>query len=335
VKSLLSCRAIIALAVAIVPTARVNAGDVNYFPDDTELAVVVNLKQIFSSEMIKAQPDAVGELKEVLGQFAGINSVQKYLKEAGHDAFRDLRSITYVYTGSKNPQVSFIILNGDFNTAKLNDSAKADGATVRAKKSATETVYEIAPHGEKRVFAALINATTLIAATTEEALADALARAAGTKKSDLKKEMRKLLEATGDRQSVAFVSSGAALARVAEGIPIPNSESTTAFLQTLDALAGGITLAKGIQFQLTFNAENDETAKKLTESANGALRILLTLVRQTAEKDEKMLPLVDVVKALRFINKGTEIFFQGELSLNTVEKLMQNFPPSPPAKDRK
>jgi hypothetical protein len=334
-KALHLCRAAIALVVVIVSCPALGAADVNYFPDDTELVVVVNLKQIFACEMVKAQPDAVGELKEVLGQFAGLNAVQKYLKEAGSDAFRDVRTVTYAYTGSKTPQMSFLILEGEFNAGKLNNAAKADGTTLRAKKSGTETIYEISPRGEKRMHAALVNPSTLIVATTEESLADALARAAGSKKSALKKEFQKALGAIGDRQSVAFVSSGAALARLAEGVSLPNGESAAAFLQTLDVLSGGVTLAKGIQFQLAGNAGDEETAKKLTESANGALRILLTLVRQTAEKDERFLPIADVVKALRFTSQGTEIHFRGEVSLDIVEKLMKNFPPSRPTKDRK
>jgi len=335
-KSLLLYRVVIVLAVlAIVSCPSLKAADGNYFPDDTELVVVVNLKQIFNSEMIKGQPDAIGELKEVLGQFAGIHVVQKYIKEAGLDAFHDLRSITYVYTGSKEFRVSFLILEGEFHAEKLSDAGKVDGTTLRARKSGNQTIYEITPRGEKRVYAALVNPSTLIATTTEEPLADALARVAGSKKSGIKKEVKRLLESTDDRQSVAFVSSGVALARLAEGIALPNGESTTAFLQTLDVLSGNITLAKGIQFQLKGNAESDEVAKKLTESANGALRILLTLVRQTAEKDDKYLPFVDVVSVLRFTNQGAEILFRGEVSLNTVEKLMKSFPPNRPTKDRK
>jgi len=335
-KASFSCRAVIVLVVvATVPYPPLKAADGNYFPDDTELVVVVNLKQIFGSEVIKDQPDAIGELKEVLGQFAGIHTVQKYLKEAGLDAFRDLRNITYAYTSGKELRASFIILEGEFNAGKLNDAAKVDGTTLRTRKSGTETIYEIAPHGEKRFFAALVNPSTLIAGSTEESLVDALARAAGSKKSGLKKELRKMLESTDYRQSVAFVSSGTALARLAEGTSIPNAENAITFLKTVDTLSGGITLAKGIHFQLTCNAESDEVAKKLTESANGALRILLTLVRQTAEKDDKYLPVMDVVRALRFMNQGPEIFFRGEISLNTVEKIIKSFPPSRPTKERK
>ena len=231
----------------LFPSAQLRAADVTHFPDDTEVVVTVNLKQIFNSEMVKSQPDALGELKEALGQFAGVNAAQKYLKVAGLDAFRDLRSITYVYTDSKSPKVSFLILEGEFNAEKLSDAAKTGATELRAAKSGDHTVYEITPRGEKRLYATLINPSTLIVATTEEALADARNRAAGTKKSGLKKEMRKFLETADEKQSVGFVSTGTAFARLVEGISIPDAETAIAFLQTLDAFSGA-----GSRFPGTF-----------------------------------------------------------------------------------
>lgn len=334
--SRLFCRVVLGLAVAVLfPTSRSAAADVNYFPDDTEVVVSINLKQLFSAEAVKAQPDAVGELKEVLGEFAGVHAVEKYLKEAGLDAFRDLTRVTYVYTGSKKPDVSFLVLEGAFGAGKLSAAAKAEGAALRGKKVGDHTVYEVTPRGEKRFYAALVAPSTLLVATTAEALADALARAAGSKKSGLKKEMRKLLESTEDRQSVAFVSTGPAFASFVEGVSLPNAESAVAFLQTLDAFSGGITLARGVQFQLTLNAGSDETAKKLTDGANSGLRLLVTLAQRNAEQDARYLPVVDVVKSLRFTNQNAEILFRGEVSLATLEKLMKNFPVERPTKDQK
>lgn len=328
--SRLFCRVAIGMAIAaLFPGSRSTAADVNYFPDDTELVVSLNLKQIFSAEVVKAQPDAVGELREVLGQFAGVDLVQKYLKAASLDAFRELTRITYVYTGSKKPEVSFLVLEGAFDAGKLRDSAKVAGASLRGRKSGDHTVYEVTPRGEKRFYAVLVNPSTLLAATTGEALADALGRTGGSKKSGLKKEMSNLLESTDERQSVTFVSTGPAFASFVEGFSLPNAESAVAFSQTLDAMSGGITLTRGIQFQLAVNAGSVETAKKLTDSANSGLLLVATLARQNAEKDAKYLPVVDVVKSLRFTNQGSGILFRGEVSLATLEKLIANFPRNP------
>ena len=156
----------------------------------------------------------------------------------------------------------------------------------------------------------------VIVADTEEELADARGRATGANKSALKKEVRKWLESVDDKQSVAFyVTTGIPPSPelLSRAFPFPMRKPPSPFLQTLDAFSGGFTLAKEIQFQLAFNAESEEVAKKLTESANSGLRILLTLVQQNAEKDAKYRPVVDVVKGLRFTSAGTEVLFRGEV----------------------
>lgn len=330
----LSPRVASVLAAVLAISPPLTAAAPNYFPDDTEQVVVVNLKQVLTSEAVKGQPDARGELEEVLGQLAGIHAVQKYLAEAGLSAFRDVRTVTYVYTPDKEPGPSLVILEGEFDAGKLTAAAKA-GGSLRAVESGGNTVYAVRPRGEKGVFAALAGRSTLIAATTERALAEALARGAGTKKPVLKTELRRALGATSGEQSVAFVSGGPALARLVGGTGIPNAENAAAVLKALDVVAGGVTLDKDIRFQLLAHADGEETAKKLADSANSAVRVLLTLARQTADKDAKYLPVVDVVKALRFSAEGTGVRLRGSMSLDTVDQLLANFPVAPPAKGGK
>lgn len=330
----LSPRVAAVLAAALTLPPPLTAADPKYLPDDTERVVVVNLKQILASEVVKSQPDARGELEEVLGRFAGIHAVQKYLAEAGLNAYRDVRTVTYVYAPGKEPGPSLVILEGEFDAGKPTDAVKG-GGTVLAVKSGDTIMYAVTPRGGKQVFAALVGRSTLIAAPTEQALADSLARAAGTKKSALRKEIRQSLEAMGGEQSVAFVAGGTALARLVAGAGIPNTENAAAVLRMMDVVAGGVTLGQDIRFQLLVNAEGEPTAKTLAESAGSAVRILTTLARQTAEKDEKYLPVVEVVNALRVSAEGTGVRLRGGVSLDTVEKLLANFPVSRPAKDGK
>lgn len=324
---------LVSLFAAFVLAPSLNAADPNWFPDDTEAVVVVNLKQIFNGEALRNQPDARGELEGLLGGFASLDAVQKYLAEANLRIFRDVRVVGFAFASNKEPGPSLVIVEGDFDAEKLATAAK--GSRVKIAKNADQTIYEFAPRGEKPMFAALVEPSTLIAAPTGEALAAALARRAGSKKSALKKEVRAALAAVGDRQSIAFVASGPALARVAGGAGLPNADKAVAFLKTLDVAAGGITLDKDIQFQLAVNAESEASAGKLAESANGSIRILLTLVRQTADRDARYRPVVDVVEGLRFSNVGADIRLRGRLTLDAIEKLLQNFPAAPPARSGK
>jgi hypothetical protein len=332
-RSVFTPRIVGVLAAVLSVPSPLPAVDPNYLPDDTEAVVVVNLKQLLTAEAVRSQPDARGELEAVLGRFAGLHAVQKYLAEAGLSAFHDAQTVTFAFTVGKEPGRAAIILEGAAVAGKL--AAAAKGGALKVVKAGDHVIYEVTPRGEKRMFATPVGRSTLIAAPTAEALTDALDRDAGSKKSALKKEVRAALESVGDGQSVAFVATGPALARFVGGAGLPNAETAVAFLKTLDVVAGGVTLDKDIQFQLAVNAESEEAAKKLAESATSATRLLLTLARQTAETDGNYLPVVDVVKGLRFSSEGTGVRFRGGMTLDTVEKLLANFPVARQSKDRK
>jgi hypothetical protein len=311
------------------------AADADYFPDDMELAVRVNLKQIISAELMRAQPDALEEAKAALGELAGVDAVQYYLKPLGLEALRDVRVVTYVWTGTTNSQPSFVILEGEFDSEKVGTAARGAGDTVKLGKAAEHTTFEIVPRGRERFHAAVVDGSTLIAASTEGALRDALDRRAGKRKSGLKKEVRGVLESSDAKQSITFVSTGAGFARVMENLAVPNSEKAVAFLKSQDAFSGGITLTQRIAFQLAFHLENDEAAKKLAESAKGALRMLYTLAQQQAEKDARYGPFVPILKGTRFTSEGTKLNLRVEMSLDTFEKLLESFPIERAPKERK
>jgi hypothetical protein len=63
-------------------------------------------------------------------------------------------------------------------------------------KSGPDTIYELAGAGKVVHYAALVNGDTLIAATTREALTDALARCNGARKSALDERVQ---DAAGGR----------------------------------------------------------------------------------------------------------------------------------------
>lgn len=322
---------LVAVALSLLWAAgSARAVDPKLFPNDTEFVLRVNLKQIMESELVKAQKEFLDQAKGLLEQRIGDNPGQKYLKEAGFDPLKDLHAVTVAGPGSKDLNQGCIILEGRFEPAKFNaaveKAAKDSPDLLKVSKAGNASIYEISPPGERQVFAALAGETTLIVTPTKEALMDALARAQGTKRSNMKKEFKALLETLTDKQSIGVAATGAALGKLMENSNDPNAAAAAQLVQTIEGLSGAITIRKDIQFQLGVNAADEATAKQMAQLGNGGLFAIRNMAAAKAKEDEKFAPLVDIAKTLRLSTQGSNILLRGEVSLDVIEKLMKNLP---------
>ena len=200
--------------LAILPA--VGAANSKLLPDDTQVVFSINVRQILNSELVKANKDAMDQAKLALENEAADNAAMKYLKSTGFDIFRDLHSITVAGSGDKEPTV--FIIRGSFDPAKLDATARQaandNPGTIKITKSGERNVYEFAANGTNKAFATLVDNKALVAAPSAAGLNDALERLAGTKKASLKKEFAILLDTVNDQQSINFVATGAALAKL-------------------------------------------------------------------------------------------------------------------------
>jgi alkylhydroperoxidase family enzyme len=312
------------------PGTSARAADVKYFPDDTELVLTVNLKQIRSCELVAREKDALDQPRAMLNRWAGDLPVLKCLRDAGLDPFRDLTAISFVGPRGKEPKVSFLVLEGDFGALKLRESladlARRSPATLRIATSGGDTTYEMGAAGNGRHHAALVNNTTLIVATTKEGLTEAMARSDGTEKTGLPSQLRTLLGAANDKQSISFVASGPALSLLLDGASLPNAQTTVAALKASDGFWGAVTLSKGVDFQLGVYARDDQTAKKIADAGGNAVQNLRGLARQAAQEDAKLLPVADIVNSFRVRSQGPVVLLDGGASLDVIERLMPSFP---------
>ena len=193
--------------------ATVRAAD--YLPNDTEIVVFINLKQILDSELVKAKKDAVEQGMMALVNWAGDNPVPQYLKGAEFDIFQDLHRIVAAVNSSETVTVS--IFEGTFDVAKWTATAekiaRANPDTIKITKLGSQSIYEIS----LGAFATLINDKMIVSALKNEDLTDTLERLAEIKKSSLKKEFAVLLDTVNNnKQTINFVATGAALAKLVE-----------------------------------------------------------------------------------------------------------------------
>src|SRR5260370_15898023 len=178
-------------------------------PDDTEAVIAINFKQLFESALIK-KIDKKGADNEHVK------------KELGFDPMKDLESVVFAIPGGGNGEKALIIINGAFDAekleAKVDEAIKDKSENVKIHEVAdgddTYKVYEVTnltdlikkklppqlagpaganPLADKSIFAGFHESAVLISGDKDQVV-DALKKASGKKKTELKsKEMKDLL----------------------------------------------------------------------------------------------------------------------------------------------
>ena len=322
-----------ALALLIATCGSVHAADVKCFPDDIELVIGVNLKQIRTCKRVLLEKDALDQPRAILKRVAGELPVLGCVQDAGLDLVRDLSDITFAGPQAKEPLITFLVLEGDFVALKLADRLAAFAKTrperIKSMVSGSDTIYEMTGAGKAVHYAALVNGATLIAATTREALTDAMARCNGSRKSALAKGLKTLLEAGDDSQSIRIVATGPALSRLIESASIPNADTAVAALKASDGLSAAMRLTQDVEFQVGIHVRDAETASKIAESGVNGLRSLRVLAHQQAKEEKKVQPVAEIVDSLRITSQGPIIFVRGEAHLNAIEAFLRDWPVRP------
>jgi len=318
----------LALVAAFATHAR--AADTKFLPDDTEIILNINIRQILDSDLVKGQKAILDQIKEQMKNNTP-QEAEKYLKAIGFDLFRDLDSITVAGPGKKDHDAGLIIIEGNFHPKKFYETAaeaaKVHGDHLKISKSGDFKVLEIQAEG-KTIYAAMVSKTTILGSLSKEYFAAGLKRAAGTEKSNLKKNVKDLLKTIDSKQSISGIATGTALSKALEDAPIPNAQAIGPALQAIEGISGALTIGKDIQFQLGIGTKDAETAKDFAQKANFGLILAKGLVAQEAKKDMKLLPVVDVLNTLRAEAKGSSLILRAEVSVENIEKLIKNFNPN-------
>jgi hypothetical protein len=316
------------LTLGAVPA--LHAADLKYLPDDTEVVITVNFRQILTSELVKAQKEAIAQARAMLEHQMPAEA-QKWLKKAGFDLFKDLDSVTIALPATKQAKEVLVVVDGSFQAEKLYGTAEEAAGkfadVLKVTKAGEHKIVEVTPPEGNGIFVSLVGKNVLLAGSTKAMLTAALSRASGDEKPKLKKEMLTLLETTNAKQSISAVASGKALAKLLEGAKLGEGQLQAIALavQAIDGLSAAITITKDLQFQVGIGTKDTEIANNLAKGANFAIVVIKGVVTQKAKEDQKLMPLVDIVNTLRVTTMGSSVIFRGEASLDNIDKLIKNF----------
>jgi hypothetical protein len=321
----------------LLSASAAQAQQTKLLPNDTEMIVTFNVQQILKSELLKGdQAKVIVEMvKSKVTEVLDDKGIAKWLKQADFDLFQDLHRITFAIPGGRNPEEGFIVLEGKFDTDKIEaaatEASMQAGGGLKVVKIAKVKAFEVSPKDEKTMYVGVLNKKTMIACATKADFAEAVDRLNDEKAPNYKSAIFKgLLETVSNKQSVSFVATSNMLTKLAEKAPEgaggAQAAQAIALLKQLDGFSTAVTIQKNIEFQLGVNAKDKETASKYAGLGNILIGAAKIKIGDEAKKNEKLVPAMEILNTIQVTSQGSNLVVRGQISLETLEKLLKDLP---------
>jgi len=303
-------------------------------PNDTEMIITINLAQILKSDVVKANKAIVEVVKAKVTEALDDKEISKYLKKADFDLFRDLHSITFAIPGgNRTPQDGFILLEGSFDADKIEaaatEASNDKGGGLKVARIGNLKAFEISPQGEKTIYIGVLSKKVMIAASSKADFADAAARLSGTKQSAMKAEVKALMGTVNNKQSLSVIATSGAVAKLADLAPEGaggQAKKAMAMMKDVDGFSIAVTIQKNIDLQLGVNMKDKDAAATSAFAVNAGVALFKGQFQQKAKEDKKFETAVEVLNSIRATAQGSNLMIRGQISFETLEKILQNLP---------
>jgi hypothetical protein len=311
--SKLARTAVLGLFVAALPLPGQAAELDRLAPGDTEAALVVNIKNALDSQLFKKFGEAAVRLILLDG------NIRKYLEATGLDPFKDLGSCTMTYSGGKDPRFA-VIVKGNFNVGKLQDTIEAEGKKVGEKFKSTKvgelTFYTLGgARGE--VTGTFLGKDTLALSNN----LDYLKQIVAGKKIEATAPARAFQGALGKVPGQETFLLGFAITdEMKQVLNDPRFPQLKLFAEKTEALTATINVAAAVDITLGVTTIDEESARSLGKFIKDRV---VPLARLAVADNEKYKPLGDAASALKIAAEGKVLSLQLHLTEDQLKALVE------------
>jgi hypothetical protein len=281
-------------------------------PGDTEQVVVINVKQILGSPLVKKYilPDVEKQLKD--------NREYKHLQEAtGIDVLKDVNTIVAANSGITGKK-AMLIVRGKFDQDKIHKSAAAfaeqDKEKLKIGKLGDRNLYEF-NNNNQTTFATFIDGTTIVVSPEK----DFVTAAAEGKTGKISKDLAAALETADAKQSIWMAGLVPEEATRALG----QAQGPAQAIKKIKSGSGGLLITDSIKVSGIASTGDEEAAKEVAKQIDGA-KGLLTFFAAT---NEQVKPFADeVLKTLDIKTSKGNVSVSFKLSEDLIKKALEMVP---------
>lgn len=184
-------------AAAPVPLPKVAGGDADrWLLDDAEVILVVNAKQMMTSDLMKKN----GGEAAVKDLVKSIEQVKDVVEATGLDVTKDIDSLVASASSGKEPR-TLIVVKGTFDVEKIGAAMKKKAEKVHAEGK--QTVYQVKLQNNS-MFGVIADKNTIVLGHSKELAADRASNG-GKAGAKMHKDMAKALKGFTGKESLAMV----------------------------------------------------------------------------------------------------------------------------------
>lgn len=278
------------LPAAPAPTARPTRLDpAKLMPADTEMVVVVNVRQILDSPLVKKH--ALDQVKSLLDHN---EQTRKVLAAAGLDPLKDVDGFMLAASGGLTRGKVVVFVRGSFDLDKAHkaavDYAENKPGELKIHKEGAVQLYE-ARAEDKPVFAAFADRTTLIISSSRDYTLEQV-KNFGKRNAPVNKEMQAALNKVSGKDAIwmAVVITAEMKKMMA------SSPQMSDFAPKLDSITGSIDVGADAQLKVLIQTSDPKAAAQLTRKINDFKAVVPLFVKSDEKSGQLVNELVETLK---------------------------------------
>jgi len=289
-------------------------------PKESDAVVSINVRQLLDSDIIKRF--ALDIIKKGMKEN---QETQRAFDALGLDPLKDFNRVTVGIGGEDATDAkAVIVVEGKFDPKKINDTAaefaQKKGEKIAVDKLDGKTIYKITGDNQPNpFFAAVLDASTIVLATTKEHLGRAFQAAQGNVKSELKKELAELVKKADPQATLYLV---AATKGKLDKVPVPDP-NVAKVLQDIESLTADLRVEKDVKLELVMGVKDDDVATALNGMVEEGLKQAQQFVPLIALQNPQLKPLGDMVNSIKTKAKGKSVVINAMLPGDAIELMIK------------
>jgi hypothetical protein len=285
-------------------------------PEDTEVIMTINVKQLMESGLAK-KFDVKEKIKTAI---EGSNEASTALSAMGLDPTSDFDRVT-VAASASSPDKALIIVRGKFDKKKIETALKAaKDDKIKETKVGGMTAFEFSGQGQTMV-GAILNDKAIVLSNGEDAIKAAGKRADAKDAPTLKsKAFAALLNKADSKATMQLLAvNNKTDAQIPNVVPADIAE----LLEKVETMTAAITVADDVKMAIEVSTKDAESAEKMNDLA----KLGIGLGKDQAPKIARRMPaaglLVDLAESAKTAVKDKTVTVTGSMSGSAIEKAVK------------